>query len=126
MLIAAAEAEGFSILITGDKNLRFQQNLAARALTVIVISDIHWTTVQANLDLVISAIDNASPSTVSFVEFPRRRLRRRPAPRPRAVVKAEPYLVVGVVRNAATGRYIEGALGPPCPAPTAAFRVMAP
>jgi hypothetical protein len=82
VLIAAAEAEGFSILITGDKNLRFQQNLAARALTVIVISDIHWTTVQANLDLVISAIDNASPSTVSLVEFPRRRLRRRPAPRP--------------------------------------------
>jgi predicted nuclease of predicted toxin-antitoxin system len=79
VLIAAAEV--FSILITGDKNLRFQQNLAARALTVIVISHIHWTTVQANLDLVISAIDNASPSTVSFVEFPRRRLWRRPAPR---------------------------------------------
>ena len=81
VLIAAAEAEGFSVLVTGDKNLRFQQNIAARALAVIVISDIHWTTVQANLDLVISAIDSASPSTVSFVEFPRRRLRRRPAPR---------------------------------------------
>jgi hypothetical protein len=82
MLIAAAEAEGFSILVTGDKNLQFQQNLAARALAVIVISDIHWTTVQTNLDLLLSAIEGASPSTVSYVEFPRRRLRRRdPTPR---------------------------------------------
>lgn len=81
VLMAAAEAKGFSILITGDKNLRFQQNLAVRALAVIVISDIHWTTVRANLDLLISAIDDAKPRTVSFVEFPRRRLRRRPAPR---------------------------------------------
>lgn len=40
-------------------------------------------------------------------------------PRARAVVKAD--LVVGVVRNAATGRYIEGALGPPAPRPPPLF-----
>jgi predicted nuclease of predicted toxin-antitoxin system len=80
-LIAAAEAEGFGMLITGDKNLRFQQNLATRALAVIVISEIHWATIRTGVDLLITAIGEAKPNVVTFVELPRRQLRRR-VPRP--------------------------------------------
>jgi hypothetical protein len=34
-LIDVAEADGFAILITADKNLRYQQNLAARRIAII-------------------------------------------------------------------------------------------
>ena len=34
-LLAAAEAAGFEVFITADKNLRYQQNLASRRLAII-------------------------------------------------------------------------------------------
>lgn len=39
-LIAAAEGEGFDALVTGDKNLRYQQNLKGRRISVIVLSSL--------------------------------------------------------------------------------------
>jgi hypothetical protein len=36
-LLAAAEAAGFSVLLTGDQNLEHQQNLAKRTLGVVVL-----------------------------------------------------------------------------------------
>ena len=44
-LIAAAEAEGFELLITGDKNLEYQQNMADRSLAQmgVVIRDRYLT-----------------------------------------------------------------------------------
>jgi hypothetical protein len=41
-LLAAAEKEGFEIMITTDQNLRYQQNLADRKLAVIVLSTTSW------------------------------------------------------------------------------------
>ncbi len=39
-LISAGEREGFEALITGDKNLRYQQNLAGRKISVIVLNSL--------------------------------------------------------------------------------------
>ena len=36
-LLDAAEAAGFTVLVTGDRNLQFQQNLAKRQLGVVVL-----------------------------------------------------------------------------------------
>jgi predicted nuclease of predicted toxin-antitoxin system len=36
-LLDAAEAAGFSVLLTGDRNLQFQQNLAKRQIGVVVL-----------------------------------------------------------------------------------------
>ena len=36
-LLEAAEAAGFTVLVTGDRNLQFQQNLAERTLGVVVL-----------------------------------------------------------------------------------------
>ena len=36
-LLDAAEAAGFSVLLTGDQNLQFQQNLAKRQIGVVVL-----------------------------------------------------------------------------------------
>jgi len=37
-LIAAAEAAGFDILVTADRNMRHQQNLSGRRLALVVLA----------------------------------------------------------------------------------------
>jgi hypothetical protein len=41
-LLDAAEAAGFEILVTGDKNLGYQQSLAARKIGVLILSSTRW------------------------------------------------------------------------------------
>jgi hypothetical protein len=41
-LIAAAEAAGFDVLVTTDKNIRFQQNLKGRKIAFLVIGNQRW------------------------------------------------------------------------------------
>lgn len=36
-LIAAAEKSGFDVLITADKNLRYQQSLAGRKIAILIL-----------------------------------------------------------------------------------------
>jgi predicted nuclease of predicted toxin-antitoxin system len=36
-LLDAAEAAGFTVLVTGDRNLQFQQNLGKRQMGVVVL-----------------------------------------------------------------------------------------
>ena len=38
VLLTAAEAAGFAVFVTGDKNLEHQQNLAGRTLGVVVLT----------------------------------------------------------------------------------------
>ena len=40
-LLASAEA-GFDLLITADKNLRYQQNLSGRRLAILVLPTTSW------------------------------------------------------------------------------------
>jgi hypothetical protein len=37
-LIAAAEAAGFNVLLTTDKNIRYQQNLTDRKIAFVVLA----------------------------------------------------------------------------------------
>jgi hypothetical protein len=41
-LLEAAEAAGFDLLITTDKNLRFQQNLTGRRIAILVLGKQQW------------------------------------------------------------------------------------
>ena len=41
-LLRAAEADEFAVMVTGDKNISYQQNLAARKLSLIVLENIDW------------------------------------------------------------------------------------
>ena len=38
-LLDAAEAAGFDVFITADKNIRFQQNLALRKIAIVVLGN---------------------------------------------------------------------------------------
>jgi hypothetical protein len=46
-LLSAAEAAGFEVLITTDKNLAYQQNLASRKIAVVVLGQGRWSLLSA-------------------------------------------------------------------------------
>ena len=65
-LIAAAESRGFDVLVTTDKNLKHQQNLAARRLAVVVLSTTSWPRIRGATVKVLEAVSSAAPG--SYVE----------------------------------------------------------
>jgi len=69
-LLAAAEAEGFHVLVTTDTKLRYQQNLALRAVAVVVLSTTSWPRIQAAGDVVARAIDAAVSGRCTEVAIP--------------------------------------------------------
>jgi hypothetical protein len=77
-LIRAAEASGFAVLITCDRNFRYQQNLQGRQIALIELSGGGWPTIRNHLDLVLASIEAARPGGYAVVNFPRLPLRRRP------------------------------------------------
>jgi len=79
-LLAAAEAEGFAILLTSDQNIPFQNNLEGRRIAVISITTNHWDTIRQTPERVQDACDGAGEGTYVTVQFPRSPKRRRPYP----------------------------------------------
>ena len=69
-LLARAEAEGFEALVTTDRNLKYQQNLAERRIAIVVLSTTSWPRIQANASLVLRAIDAAVPGGYAEVPIP--------------------------------------------------------
>jgi len=41
-LLAAAEAAGFDLLLTTDKNIRYQQDLSERKIAIVDLSQQQW------------------------------------------------------------------------------------
>ena len=66
-LIAAAEAGEFDVLVTTDKNLRYQQNLAGRSLAIVVLWTTSWPKIQRALPKVRAGVDGATKG--SYVEL---------------------------------------------------------
>ena len=69
-LLAAAEADGFDVLLTTDKNMPYQQNLAGRKIAVVVLGLQQWPSLRPNVERVVEAIKAAKPGSYTQVEFP--------------------------------------------------------
>jgi len=69
-LLDAAEAEGFEIFMTADKNIRYQQNLAARRIAVVILGNAQWPVLRRHVDRVVAALDGAAPGSYFEVEIP--------------------------------------------------------
>ncbi len=67
-LLTAAEAEGFDVFLTGDKNLSYQQNLDGRKLALIVLGTTQWKRLRDDTAPVAAAVDRAAPG--SYEELP--------------------------------------------------------
>jgi hypothetical protein len=76
-LLAAAESDGFELFITADKNIRYQQNLTERTITLIVLSTNDWPTVRGQLDLVADAVNALRQGSYTEVALTPRPLVRR-------------------------------------------------
>jgi glutamate racemase len=69
-LLTVAEAAGFEVLLTTDKNLRYQQNLATRKIAIVVLGCSTWRLVRPHLDRVSSAVNAATPRSYVEVDIP--------------------------------------------------------
>jgi hypothetical protein len=69
-LLRAAEESAFEILLTTDKNIRYQQNLADRTIAIVVLSNSRWPVIRMHTDRIVAAINAARPGTCTEVEIP--------------------------------------------------------
>jgi hypothetical protein len=69
-LLSAAEEAGFDLLLTTDRNMQYQQNLAGRKLAVVILSRQQWPQLQPHVQLVVDAVNAARPGSFAEVEIP--------------------------------------------------------
>lgn len=69
-LLAAAEDAGFDVLITTDKNMSYQQNLAGRRIAVRVLGQQQWPDLKPHAHLVTSAMASVLPGTFAIIDVP--------------------------------------------------------
>ncbi len=70
-LLAVAERDGFDIVLTTDKNLRYQQNPGGRSIAIVVLSSTSWSRIQRAVGEINRAIKVATPGSFQEVEIPR-------------------------------------------------------
>ena len=68
-LLRAAEVAGFAVMVTGDKNLSFQQDLRGMELALVVLSTNNWNVVKHNPQPVVEAVDDAKPGSFQVVKL---------------------------------------------------------
>ena len=69
-LIAVAEAAGFEVLLTTDKNIRYQQNLTGRRIAFVVLGNQQWPTLRRYIERVVAAVNAATPGSYTEVDIP--------------------------------------------------------
>lgn len=69
-LLTRAEQEGYELLITTDRNLRYEQNLANRNIAIVVLMTTSWPRIQRQTDRVQAVVDEIQSGTYQeiFIE----------------------------------------------------------
>jgi predicted nuclease of predicted toxin-antitoxin system len=69
-LLNEAEAAGFEVLVTTDKNLRYQQNLVGRKIAIVVLGQGQWSLIKHQVAQVVAAVNAATPGSIAEVDIP--------------------------------------------------------
>ena len=69
-LLDELEQAGFEVLVTTDKNLRFQQNLQGRAFAIVALGTAQWPVLREHAELVRLAVNEAKPGSFTEVAIP--------------------------------------------------------
>ena len=69
-LIEQAEAAGYEVLVSTDKNIRYQQNLSGRRLAIVVLSTPQWPVVRLHVERIAAAVNDATPGSYTEVALP--------------------------------------------------------
>ncbi len=67
ILLTAAEQAGFDVLLSGDKSMQYEQNMAGRRIGVVAMSDNHWNLVRLYVQNIAAAINQVQPGEVRQV-----------------------------------------------------------
>ena len=59
-LLVAAESEGFDAFVLADKNLRYQQNLVGRRITIVELWTNHRPTLERHFLVIADAVNKAA------------------------------------------------------------------
>ena len=68
-LLKAAEAAGFDVMITADQNIKHQQNLEGRRLSLVVLGSNIWPIVSNHAAAITTKVEEAVPGSLA-VEMP--------------------------------------------------------
>src|SRR5438046_807507 len=60
-LLTAAEQAGFHLFITTDQNLRYQQNLSGRTISILVLPTTRWSVIKQHGSEIATAVDSTRP-----------------------------------------------------------------
>ena len=60
------------MLVTPDKNIRYQQNLTVRRLALVVLGNPRWPILRLYVERVVTAVNAATPGSYAEVEIPER------------------------------------------------------
>ena len=69
-LLDAAEAAGFDVFVTTDRNIRYQQNLARRKIAIVILSKGRWRLIRKRLAAIAATVTAATPGSVVEIEIP--------------------------------------------------------
>jgi PIN like domain len=65
-LVSHAESE-FDVLLTADKNLRYQQNLTSRRIAIVELPTNRWPILKGMGKAVLAAVDSVEPRSSSYL-----------------------------------------------------------
>jgi len=64
------EANGFGVLVTTDRQLKYQQDLASRAIAIVVLGTTSWPRIQAPTHAAVGAVNAATARSYAEVLVP--------------------------------------------------------
>ncbi|MEM0981293.1 MAG: hypothetical protein AAGH78_13595 [Cyanobacteria bacterium P01_H01_bin.58] len=67
-LLTQAEQDGYELLITTDRNLRYEQNLADRKIAIIVLMTTSWPRIRQQTERIRAIVEAIQPGT--YQEIP--------------------------------------------------------
>src|ERR1039457_3772859 len=69
-LLDAAVAAGFELFVTADKNIRYQQDLTNRRISIVALGNAQWPVLRRYVDRVVVAVNAATPGSYTEIEIP--------------------------------------------------------
>lgn len=68
-LLDAAEAAGFDLFLSADRQLSYQQNLAGRRIAVLILSTNNWSVIRERAEDIAAAVASAEAGQQRFLDI---------------------------------------------------------
>jgi len=68
--LAAAESNGYELVLTADQNIRYQQNLSGRKIALVVLGSNLWPLLKKHPPEITAAVNDSRVGSYAFIEVP--------------------------------------------------------